>query len=210
MNMKNGSKQPKKLALPPGPSEPATQSVKAKEDDEILSEALIESACTVTGTKTFEIADQLVSGLAWLFLPSGGKELTEKSKDKALARAIWSFQEMEPANYTEAMLAAQMISINRSAQRFMELAFAGGQSSEVIDGHINRAVRLQRLFTEQVETWQRLRGKSGQQRVVVEHVHVHDGGQASVGAVSGRPRNRRGQRDQSRPPSALRRARRSR
>lgn len=35
----------------------------------------------------------------------------------------------------------------------------------------------------QVEALQRYRGK-GQQRVTVEHVHVHQGGQAIVGAVT--------------------------
>ncbi len=39
------------------------------------------------------------------------------------------------------------------------------------------------LFTEQVETMAKLKGKSGQQRVVVEHVNVAAGGQAIVGAV---------------------------
>ena len=40
-----------------------------------------------------------------------------------------------------------------------------------------------RLFTEQVEAMSKLKGKSGQQRVVVEHVTVAAGGQAIVGAV---------------------------
>ena len=40
-----------------------------------------------------------------------------------------------------------------------------------------------RLFTEQVEAMSKLKGKGGQQRVVVEHVTVAAGGQAIVGAV---------------------------
>jgi hypothetical protein len=36
----------------------------------------------------------------------------------------------------------------------------------------------------QVEALQRYRGK-GQQKVTVEHVHVHSGGQAIVGALQG-------------------------
>ena len=36
----------------------------------------------------------------------------------------------------------------------------------------------------QVEALQRYRGK-GQQKIKVEHVHVHPGGQAIVGAVTG-------------------------
>ena len=37
---------------------------------------------------------------------------------------------------------------------------------------------------EQVETMAKLKGKTGRQKVTVEQVHVHEGGQAIVGAVS--------------------------
>ena len=47
-----------------------------------------------------------------------------------------------------------------------------------------RATRLMRLHLEQIEAMQKLKGKAGQQKVTVEHVHVHEGGQAIVGAVS--------------------------
>jgi hypothetical protein len=40
-----------------------------------------------------------------------------------------------------------------------------------------------RLFSEQIELLERLRGKSSQQRVTVEHVHVNAGGQAIVSVV---------------------------
>jgi len=45
---------------------------------------------------------------------------------------------------------------------------------------------LMRVFAEQLEALQRLRGKTGQQKVTVEHVHVHEGGKAIVGNVAGR------------------------
>jgi hypothetical protein len=43
--------------------------------------------------------------------------------------------------------------------------------------------RLLRLFNEQLQALAGLRGQTGQQKVTVEHVHVHEGGQAIVGAV---------------------------
>jgi hypothetical protein len=43
-----------------------------------------------------------------------------------------------------------------------------------------------RLWPEQLEVMQKLKGKSGQQSVTVKHVHVHDGGQAIVGTVTAR------------------------
>jgi hypothetical protein len=35
-------------------------------------------------------------------------------------------------------------------------------------------------FGAQLEAMQKLKGKSGQQRVIVEHVHVHEGGKPSL------------------------------
>jgi hypothetical protein len=42
-----------------------------------------------------------------------------------------------------------------------------------------------RLFTEQLGAMARLQGTAGQQKMTVEHVHVHAGGQAIVGPVAG-------------------------
>ena len=92
---------------------------------------------------------------------------------------------MGPCNLTEAMLAGQMLTANTAAQRFLAKALVDGQSTEGIDRNVNRATRLMRVFMEQVEVMQRLKGRTGQQRVVVEHVNVHRGGQAIVGAVMG-------------------------
>jgi hypothetical protein len=50
------------------------------------------------------------------------------------------------------------------------------------DSNGNLAVKLLRTFAAQTEALQRYRGK-GQQKVTVEHVLVHTGGQAIVGSV---------------------------
>jgi hypothetical protein len=41
-----------------------------------------------------------------------------------------------------------------------------------------------RVFNEQLEARQKLKGKARQQKVTVEHVNVHKGGQAIVGTVA--------------------------
>ena len=46
-------------------------------------------------------------------------------------------------------------------------------------------IKLLRTYASQVEALQRYRGK-GQQKVTVEHVHVHAGGRAIVGTVNPR------------------------
>ena len=91
--------------------------------------------------------------------------------------------ELEPATATELLLAAQMVGEQRAAMDFLERASRSGLTPESIDLNLNRATKLMRLFNEQTETMTKLKGKSGQQRVVVEHVTVAAGGQAIVGNV---------------------------
>jgi len=77
-----------------------------------------------------------------------------------------------------------MIAAHHAALMFLNRASVEGQYPANIDANVLRASRLMRTFGEQLEALQKLRGKTGQQRVTVEHVHVHDGGQAIVGAVT--------------------------
>src|SRR6476646_9052462 len=51
--------------------------------------------------------------------------------------------------------------------------------------NLNQATKLSRTYTALLEALNRHRGK-GQQKVTVEHVHVHAGGQAVVGLVETR------------------------
>jgi hypothetical protein len=56
------------------------------------------------------------------------------------------------------------------------------QSFESRRENLNQANKLSRTYATLVEALNRHRGK-GQQKVTVEHVHVHAGGQAVVGMV---------------------------
>jgi len=100
-----------------------------------------------------------------------------------LMNATAMLAELQPTTATEALLAAQMVGTQRLAMTFLASSTLEGQTVQGADAHILRATRLMRLFNEQVETMARLKGKSGQQRVVVEHVTVAAGGQAIVGTV---------------------------
>jgi len=91
--------------------------------------------------------------------------------------------ELQPATATEAMLAAQMVGTQRAAMTFLKRAMNPDQTLAGVDANVLRATRLMRLFSEQVDTVAKLKGKGGQQRVVVEHVNVAAGGQAIVGIV---------------------------
>jgi hypothetical protein len=90
---------------------------------------------------------------------------------------------IKPEDPLESMLATQMIAVHHLAMNY-----AGRMASVGLDGgidHIERAAKLMRVFSTQVETLVRYRSR-GQQRVVVEHVNIEAGGQAVVGIVNGR------------------------
>ncbi len=137
------------------------------------------ATCKLTGTTSLDVANRIMTQVAnaqvW---PKPNAGFDQRIK------AFSGIAEMDPRNATEAMLATQMIGVHEAAMMFLHRATLVEQSPEGIDPNVLRATRLLRLFTEQLEAMAKLKGKSGQQRVTVEHVHVHPGGQAIVGAVS--------------------------
>lgn len=86
------------------------------------------------------------------------------STSHRLALFIFAISEIEPRNATEAMLAAQMIACHDAPMNFLCRATVQDQSVEFVDLNVLRATRLRRLFGEQLEAMQRLKGKAGQQR----------------------------------------------
>jgi len=65
----------------------------------------------------------------------------------------------------------------------MRRARAPQQHTAGIDENLNRGMKLFRMFSRHVEVLHNLRSK-GEQRMIVEHVHVHNGGQAIVGSIN--------------------------
>src|SRR5271167_1417839 len=88
----------------------------------------------------------------------------------------------------EALLAVQMVGVHSLAMKFLAIAAVEEQTTAGIELSTNRADRLLRTFAAQVETLKKYRSK-GEQHCTVEHVHVHSGGQAVVGAVTARSRD---------------------
>jgi hypothetical protein len=102
-----------------------------------------------------------------------------------LQTAIHMLDQIKPEGALQSMLAVKMIGVHNSAVRFLTRASDESQTMEGADANVLRAVRLLRLFNEQLQALASLRGKTGQQKVTVEHVHVHEGGQAIVGNLTG-------------------------
>ena len=81
-------------------------------------------------------------------------------------------------------MAAQLIASHSAAIECYRRAMIGEQSFEGRRENLNQANKLSRSFATLLDALNRHRGK-GQQKVTVEHVHVHEGGQAIVGNVEG-------------------------
>jgi hypothetical protein len=97
--------------------------------------------------------------------------------------AIAAVEEIKPRNPIEGMLAAQMVVTHAAAMECFRRAHLPEQSFEGRQMALSQANKLVRSYAALVEALDKHRGK-GQQVVRVEHVHVHSGGQAIVGAVS--------------------------
>jgi hypothetical protein len=139
---------------------------------------VLEDIHTPTGTRHDEIALRVIQQVQTGFVTP---KFTDR--DASLLQAIGAIAEMAPQNLTEAMLATQMINVHEAALKF--LSDAGRVDTlEGREAHVLMATRLMRVFNEQLEAMQKLKGKAGQQKVTVEHVHVYEGGQAIVGTVA--------------------------
>jgi hypothetical protein len=87
-----------------------------------------------------------------------------------------------PTDELEGMLAAQAMAAHHAAMECYRRAMLPEQPFEAWKENLNQANKLSRTYATLLEALNRHRGK-GQQKISVEHVHVHAGGQAIVGAV---------------------------
>ena len=133
---------------------------------------LMEAMGTANGAFLEGIIMQLVN------VTYGGGKIDLKGLNFMLSMATG----IEPKDQMEAMLAAQMAAVHMQMMTFARrLSNADTYlESEMAEKAFNK---LARTFATQMEDLNRYRGK-GQQKMTVEHVHVHDGGQAIVGQVA--------------------------
>lgn len=144
--------------------------------------SIIEQWNAAVGCKTSEVALELLAQIVRLDHPNV-ETMSDEYTNTLLMKATAMVAELQPRTATEAMLAAQMVGAHRVAMTFLAEATKREDTVEGRDRNTLRALRLMRLFAEQVDAMAKLKGKSGQQHVVVEHVNVNAGGQAIVGTV---------------------------
>jgi hypothetical protein len=131
------------------------------------------------GTTEWPFAKKVLSNLLETACAgSPSKAVPQEDLNAALA----AMHGIGPRDEAEAMLAAQMVATHTAAMVALR-QLKGAQNIPQQDSNGNLAVKLLRTYALQLEALARYRGK-GQQKVTVEHVHVHSGGQAIVGAVN--------------------------
>lgn len=108
--------------------------------------------------------------------------------DSELGAAVTKITALEPSNYIEALLAAQIIAVEEATSTMMKRALNPLQPPVTTEQYTKLSIKLQRTLLLQMETYQKLKGKVGQ-KVTVEHVTVQSGGQAVVGNIEHRGGN---------------------
>jgi len=96
--------------------------------------------------------------------------------------SVAALQGIGPRDELEAMLAGQLLAAHSASMECYRRAMLPQQTLEGRRENLSQANKLSRSFATLMESLNRHRGK-GHQRVTVEHVHVHSGGQAVVGVV---------------------------
>ena len=127
------------------------------------------------GTDSQEFMDGVLRQLANAVSP--GKDADEEAINFALAVIAG----IEPKDELETMLAMQMVAIHLATMTFTR-RLAHVETLDQQHGSERALNKLARTFAMQLEALKRYR-TGGEQKVVVQHVNVNEGGQAIVGNV---------------------------
>jgi hypothetical protein len=113
-----------------------------------------------------------------------------EARDRQVRATLAALAGIAPRDELEGMMAAQLIAAHAAVMECYRRAMLDDQTLEGRREYLNQANKLSRTWATLLDALNRHRG-NGQQKVTVEDVHVHAGGQAVVGVVEtaggGRP-----------------------
>lgn len=121
------------------------------------------------------IANQTVQAL-WV------NSSDQDSLDQQLTATVAALAGIAPKDELEGMMAAQLVAAHNASMECYRRAMLPDQTFDRRRENLNQANKLSRTWATLVDALNKHRGK-GQQKVTVEHVHVHAGGQAVVGTI---------------------------
>ena len=158
-----------------GTGKERTASLRFLHNDAELAQALIQDSF---GTTDNGFADGLTKQIS-SSIKNHGPDALQQEFDFMISAVAG----IEPRDQLEAMLAAQMAAVHVQMMTFARrLAHVDNIPQQ--DSAERAFNKLARTFTTQMEALKKYR-TGGEQKMTVEHVHVHEGGQAIVGNVQG-------------------------
>jgi len=122
------------------------------------------------------LANQTIKTL-WVFKNSDEQQIIKQEN-----AAVAALAGIGPKDEIEGMIAAQLVACHTPRWSVTGVPCIPSRRSRAGGRGLNQANKLSRTYATLLEALNRHRGK-GQQKVTVEHVHVHEGGQAIVGNV---------------------------
>jgi hypothetical protein len=152
----------------------------AEEGDDPLE--LLARYAEAVGSVSQDLRTLILKQISGVIAPNGLDEEVFMNAGLAVLHGL------HPDDELEGMLGAQLFGLHVLGMEMMRRALLSNSAygpgiPKLADANVNRADKLLRAFRETLTALMKYRGKSAQQRVTVEHVHVNEGGQAVVGAV---------------------------
>lgn len=150
--------------------------------EKLLDDLSEDELLALTGVGQEDLARVLLSRIGITHM--GTKDFVDgsaeaKAQSRRVARAVLGG--LAPQNTVQAMLATQMAAVHNVQLQCAVLAKHASHPDNV-RSYVNMTTKLSNTFVQQATLLNKLQGK-GQQKVTVEHVNVHAGGQAVVGNV---------------------------
>ena len=136
------------------------------------------------GTTDTDLQCHLLNQVAQTFRGVVSSDGADNEASTAAANNVMAILNgIQPQDELEGMLAVQMIGVHNMAMGTLKRAMLSDQTFEGKQVNVNQATKMLRTFMAQMEVLKRYR-TGGQQKMIVEHVHVNEGGQAIVGTVN--------------------------
>ncbi|MEE9402404.1 MAG: hypothetical protein V3V47_04305 [Desulfobacteria bacterium] len=136
------------------------------------------------GTPDSDLQRSLLNQVILTFMGAASSNGQNQERTVELCNnALAILNGIQPQDELEGMLAVQMIGVHNMAMETMRRAMLANQNSNAKQANVNQATKMLRTFAAQMEALKKYR-TGGQQKMIVEHVHVNEGGQAIVGTVN--------------------------
>lgn len=162
-------------------------------DDPLLAVKMSEALGTADPDLLNHLLDQIVQTFRGTVSTDGADN---KAATAAANKAMAILNGIQPQDELEGILAAQMIGVHNMAMDCIGRATRTEWVNQM-SIYMNGATKLLRAFAAQMEALKKYRS-GGQQKIVVEHVNVTEGGQAIIGVVNPGGGGLRGNNDKKR------------